>query len=126
MESAWLRVWMLRSLLGEREEANAEFAKHLRSLHGMPEEDILPVIGRFVAGEIREAQLIRSARLPANTGEAANLALCRASFYAGVVRLLAGDRPGAESLFQQALGTNARGCEDYTTASAMLASLKKL
>ena len=50
---------------------------------------------------------------------------CEAYFYAGTLRLIAGDKKGAEEHFTACLGTNVKDFTEIASAAAELAALKR-
>ena len=51
--------------------------------------------------------------------------MCQADYYAGMKRLMAGDKEGAAELFKKSTDTGEKGYTEYISAAAELAALKK-
>jgi hypothetical protein len=51
--------------------------------------------------------------------------MCQAEYYAGMMRLIAGDNDGAAALFKKCLGTGEKGYTEYTSAEVEMSHLKK-
>jgi hypothetical protein len=64
----------------------------------------MAMLGGFLTGRQTEEALLAAVK-NASDAEAQRLRQCQGTYYAGVVRLLAGDRAGARELFRQCADT---------------------
>ena len=119
------RIWLIRTRLGEPADANRELADYLKSLHGAQAEDRTANIGQFLAGAMTEDDFLNAAKTAARNPKQQTGQLCQAFFYAGMKRLLAGDKDEASALFKKCLGTGEKGYTEYVSATVEMNALKK-
>jgi lipoprotein NlpI len=116
------RIWMARSRLGQPDQATTELRTYLAGLPpgGAPDWPVL--VGRFLADELGETDLLAGAEHldPARKAGCA----CEADYYAGEKRLLAGDSAGAADCFNKAVASGRKDLQEYTSAQAELGFLK--
>jgi tetratricopeptide (TPR) repeat protein len=115
-EPNYLRLYSRMFQLGQG-PAPAGFAKSVDAW----KEGWSKTLGQFVAGQLDETALLAGAE--ESDKEPATGQKCEACYFAGMMRLLKGDRPGARDWFQKALATNARNYYEYAFARAELARL---
>jgi lipoprotein NlpI len=120
-----LRIWLLRTRLGETDDATKELAAHLNQLRGAQRNDWAAQIGRFLIGTTTEDDLLNLANTNAPNPKAQAGRLCQACYYAAMKHLLTGDKDGATTLFKKCLGTGEKGYVEYVSAGAELNALKK-
>lgn len=120
--------WLDRRF-GENEAATPQLAAYKKAreaayLKIQKEENPLdwPLpLGRFLAGQITEADLLKAAAV--NAPEIEGVRYCQAYFYAGSKRLIENDRTGAAKLFKKCLGTGMNELYEYHSAQAELTML---
>ncbi len=78
-------------------------------------------VGRFLIGEMTEEALLYAAA--AGDEKTVPLRQCEAYFYAGMVRLLKGDSPGARDLFGKCVNTGIKSYAEYDLARAEMTRL---
>jgi HEAT repeat protein len=118
---SYYRIWIIRARSGEEEAATKELASYLkdRKPHNPPDWPLQ--IGRFLNGQITEAELLNAA---VNANSRTNREQhCEAYFYAGSKRLVENDTAGAVDLFKKCLGTAVTDFEEYDSAQAELKAL---
>jgi len=115
-----LRIWLIRSRLGEREDATKELAQYLSS---RPQNDWYSKNAKFLVGQLSESEYFQAAQstIPKTQTEQS----CEAWFYAGTVRLLDGDRKTAAAYFQKCLDTGVKRFTESMSAEAELKALGK-
>lgn len=109
-----------RLRLGETEAARKELRSRLEQFASEPPAWNLAVC-RFLLGEMDEAALLKAAE--AGDRETARAQACDAWYYAGVVRLVAGQPEKAADCFRQCVATKRRDYRAYELAVAELARL---
>src|SRR5271157_2265479 len=116
-----LYTWLVRVWRGQSAEANRELAAYLGSRRNMPAADWISKIGRFLLDQISESDFLGDATSSDVGKDRAQH--CEAWYYAGMKRLLAGDKKTAADYFNKCLGTQARNFDEYILAQAELKSL---
>ena len=117
------RIWVLRTRLGETEEATKELASHVKSLQGA-DANVWPAqIGRFLIGTLTEDEFLHIGERSGKTPEDKSGQICEANYYAGVKRLLAGDKGKATIFFQKCLDTREKNYDEYGSAEVELRAL---
>jgi lipoprotein NlpI len=116
------RVWLSQARMGEAEAATTELQEYLAGRANGGMEDWVLKTGRFLTGQLAEAEFFAAAKNADPKKEAGQL--CEAYFYAGTKRLLAGDKAAAADYFQKAIATNMKDYTEYTGALAELKFLK--
>ena len=145
------RTWLIRSRSGENEAATQELIGYLKSRKAEippwfnrtrragnevstqqmaaylkfrqaqnPVDWPLP-IGRFLAGQITEDDLLKASAVDAP--QADGVRYCQTYFYAGSKRLIENDRAGAVKLFKKCVGTGMTELYEYHSAEAELKAL---
>jgi tetratricopeptide (TPR) repeat protein len=116
-----LFIWLDRVRGGESAEANRELVAYLGTRRNMPVADWTSNIGRFFLDQISESDFLGGVTsLDVEKGRAQH---CEAWYYAGMKRLLAGDKKTAAVYFDKCLGTQERNFDEYILAQAELKSL---
>jgi lipoprotein NlpI len=82
-------------------------------------------IGQFLTGAISEDEFLSLAKTSARNPKQQSGRLCQAYYYAGMKRLLAGDKDGTITQLKKCLGTGEKGFLEYASATAELNALKK-
>jgi tetratricopeptide (TPR) repeat protein len=117
---ARLFLFLARSKLGE----SAPAADELKTYVGGREkkDDWYSTVAGFLCGRLTEADLFAAAK--SGSPQIAIEQGCEASWYAGSVRLLAGDAAGAKALFERCVKTDVRTFIEYESAKAALGAMK--
>jgi len=115
---SYYRIWLIRARSGEKEAATQELVSYLNNRKAQNPTDWPLQVGRFLAGQITEANFLKAAA-DANT-KADREQHCEACFYAGSKRLIENDKTGAADFFKKCLGTGVTTFEEYHSAEAEL------
>jgi tetratricopeptide (TPR) repeat protein len=116
-----LDTWLVRTRRGQSAEASRELAAYLGSRRNMPAGDWISKIGRFLLDQISETDFLGGAT--SSDVEESRAQQCEAWYYAGMKRLLAGDKRTAADYFNKCLGTQEKNFDEYILAQAELKSL---
>lgn len=114
-----LFLFLARSRLGERDAAAAQLKAYADS-RGR-KDDWYGRIAAFLTGQTKEEAFLASAK--AENENVAREQECEASWYAGAMRLLAGDEAGAKPLLERCIATDIRNFIEYGSAKAALAAM---
>lgn len=116
------RIWIIRARLGEKEAGTQELAAYLASRKTGKPHDWPAKVGRFLAGQLTEADFLQASANPkAQTDQEQH---CEAYFYAGSVRLVEGDKATATEYFKKCRATDVETFEEYQSAGAELKLLE--
>lgn len=117
----YYRIWIIRARSGEKDAATKELSSYLssRKPHNSPDWPLQ--IGRFLDGQITEADLLNAAASANSKTDREQH--CEAFFYAGSKRLVDNDTGGAVDLFKKCLGTGVSDFEEYDSSQAELKGL---
>lgn len=116
-------LWLVRVRTGLPEGASDEvksFRRLLKDLRKDPSKDHLLGLPLHLAGDVPEADLLRSAE--GATFRKAQ-ALCEVCFFIGERKLLAGDKAGAKQYFLKGVASGARGNLEYDLSVRRLKEL---
>lgn len=118
------RIWLLRTRLGQREEATRDLEAYLVTLKGDKAQNWSASIYEFLAGHISEADFLSqaSARAERPSDEAGQI--CESYYYAAMKRLLNNDASGAKELLQKCLDTKQDNYTEFASAHAELAKMQ--
>jgi tetratricopeptide (TPR) repeat protein len=113
-------LFLARAQLGERDAAAAElkaFADGRKK-----KDDWYSKVAAFLTGQMNEDTFLAAAKTdnPNRTREQE----CEASWYAGAMRLVAGDAAGAKPLLEKCVATDVRNFMEYESAKMALAAMK--
>jgi lipoprotein NlpI len=122
---ARFRIWLIRARQGEQAEATQELRAQLAARPADPGQAWALCVGRFLTGDSAETnfllQAVETAKRPTDTlGQ-----LCEARYYAGMKRLIDGDKAGARELLKQCEATRADNFIEYTSALVELRELNQ-
>jgi len=78
----------------------------------------------FLTGDLPEADFLLRTKALSDDAEEQTRHVCAADYYAGMKRLLAGDRTAAEDFFQKCLATGDKHQINHASARAELHTLK--
>jgi HEAT repeat protein len=118
---SYYRIWLIRARSGEKAAATQELDSYLknRKPHNPPDWPLQ--VGRFLAGQINEDDLLQAAtNSNAQTDREQH---CEAYFYAGSKRFFENDQAGAVGFFKKCLGTGVTNFLEYRSAEAELKHL---
>ena len=115
-------VWLIRARLGETKVATTELQTYLAGRNTGNPNDWASEVGRFLAGQMAEQELLVAAKNPDLKTEAAQM--CNFYFYAGSKHLFAGDKDTTTDYFKKCIATGKRGYLEYIVAAAELKLLK--
>jgi lipoprotein NlpI len=116
-------IWLILAEQGQNQAANKELAADMEQQLNDASGAWTSKIASFLLNQIDQADFITAAASP--DPKKARDRLCDAWFYAGVKRLLAGDKATAIDCFQKALATRANAENEYEFAEAELKALGK-
>jgi len=88
----------------------------------MKTEEWLSKIGAYLAGRMTEAELLKAAENSDKKKDGEQH--CEAYFYAGTMRLIAGDKTGATDFLERCVATGVEDFMEYRSAVAELKTLK--
>jgi lipoprotein NlpI len=114
-----LVIWLIRARLNEREAADQELADFLHKRPQATFDDWVSTVGEFLLGRTTEEKLFAVASMDA---EKENGQKCEAWFYAGMKKLLAGDKTASE-YFRRTMATEQKDFAEYQFAEAELKAL---
>jgi lipoprotein NlpI len=117
------RIWLIRARLGEKDAATKELRDYLVARKTGKPDDWEVQIGRFLAGQLSEADFLKAGGNADKRVE--NEQHCEAWFYVGTVRLIAGDKAAAKDYFEKCLATGVKTFAEYTSAAAELKHLQE-
>jgi tetratricopeptide (TPR) repeat protein len=119
------RVWLIRARMGERDEATRELSASMKAREQDKGHKWESCIGRFLTGQITESNLFAQADKTAIHAKDIPALRCEAQYYAGMKRLLDGDKSGAATLFEKCVASGLRNYAEYGSAKAELEKLNK-
>ena len=115
-------IWFIRVQHGQEAEADRELADALaHHWNGAPGQ-WSSQIGRFLLGQITEKAFLAAAAAP--TPDRDRSQHCEAWYYAGMIRLLSGDKAAAKEYFQKSLATGDDQSLPYSLAQGQLKMLE--
>jgi tetratricopeptide (TPR) repeat protein len=119
---AHLDSWLVRLRQGQSAEANRELAAYFSSRRNTTATDWVSKIARFLLDQISDTEFLADA---ASTDvEKDRASHCEAWYYAGMKRLLEGDKKTAADCFRKCLATQETTFDEYMLARAELKSLE--
>ncbi len=116
-------IWLIRARLGETGAANKELADYMGKRPATAAGDWVSKVGGHLLGTIPEADLLAAAVSPDAQKDSGQH--CEAWFYAGMKRLLAGDKETAADYFHKCLATGQKSFSEYQMAASELKALGK-
>jgi tetratricopeptide (TPR) repeat protein len=120
-DAARLYMWVMAMKQNPKGAADPDLSTALLNEWNSPPEDLTSKIAAFLLGHIREKELIANAASPDQTREPGQY--CKAWYFAGIKRLLAGDKTVAATDFQKCVATNQNTFCEYIFAKAELQTL---
>jgi len=120
-DSARLYIWLISTEENPKGAADQELSTSLLNDWNSPPEDLTSKIAAFLLGHIHENDLIANAASPDPSREPGQY--CKAWYFAGMKRLLAGDTATAIAYFQKCVATGQKDFCEYIFARAELQAL---
>jgi tetratricopeptide (TPR) repeat protein len=120
-DSARLYIWIISMQEDPTGKANDELTAAVQNDWNAPPEDLVSKIADFLLGHTTEADLFANISSPDPAQEAAQN--CKAWYFAGMKRLLAGDVTTATDYFHKCLSTEKKDFCEYTFARLELQTL---
>jgi tetratricopeptide (TPR) repeat protein len=117
-------AWLSGSLLGKSKATTMELKEYLAGHPTTNSDDWPSQIGRFLAGQITEQELLAAAEDTDSKKD--HEQKCEAYFYIGSRHLIAGDKARAEDLFEKCVATGIQNFSEYQCAKAELNTLNKV
>jgi len=111
-------IWFLRVQHGQAAKADQELAEALAHHWNSAPGQWSHQIGRFLLGQIKEEAFLAGAAAP--TPEEDRSQHCEAWYYAGMIRLLSGDKATAKEYFRKCLATGDTQALSYGLAQGQL------
>jgi len=117
-------IWLIRSRLGETEAANKEFAAFLDNRWKAAPGDWFSRVAGHLIGKVSESDLMAAAASPEiAAGNRTEDLLCEGWYYAGMKKLLAGDKEAAIERFRKCVAVGRRTWTEYNFALSELKAL---
>jgi tetratricopeptide (TPR) repeat protein len=121
-DHARLYLWLISKERNPKADADQELTAALESSWNSPQDDLASKTAAFLLGRINEADYLAAAASPdAKTDQGQH---CEAWYFAGMKRLLTGDKKAAIDAFHQCLATGQDGYCEYVLARAELQALE--
>jgi tetratricopeptide (TPR) repeat protein len=126
MDYSRFQAWVLRCEAGDTEAATKELKRHFSLRPKQQSADWSYEVEAFLTGSLSEGNFLNAAGTSARTSEERTGQLCEANYYAGVKRLLAGDKKSAADFFQKSLATGVADFGEYIRARDELKTLQNV
>ncbi len=120
-DSARLYLWLISTRQNPKGTADQALASALQNDWNSPPEEFSSKIAAFLLGHIRENDLIANAASPDQNKEPGQY--CEAWYFAGMKKLLAGNKTAAIAYFQKSVATQQTDRCEYLFAQAELQAL---
>ena len=117
-------LFLIGCRLGETNQAQSELAAYIQSIPASKAGEWSTSVAHYLAGKLNESQLLAQANTTAKCSATIPSQICEAYYYAGMERLLAGDKPGAQARFQKSVDTGEDNVYQYKNARFELQALK--
>ena len=118
---ARLYLWIIATRQNPKGTADQDLSTALQNDWNSPPEEFSSKIAAFLLGHMRENELIADAASPDPSREPEQY--CKAWYFAGMKRLLAGDTKTAITYFQKSVATNQKDYCEHLFAQTELAAL---
>ncbi len=116
-----LFIWLMRARIGETEAAGKELSAFLEKRSNAASNDWVSTLGGHLLGTVTEEKLLTAAASPDAKKERGQK--CEAWFYAGMKKLVAGDKAAAADSFRKSIATEQKDFTEYQLAGAELKAL---
>ena len=120
-DAARLYMWVITTKQNRKGTADPDLSTAVQNDWNSPPEDLSSKIATFLLGHIREKELIADAASPDQSREPGQY--CKAWYFAGIKRLLAGDKQVAAADFRKCVATNQSTFCEYIFAKAELQAI---
>ena len=117
-DPAIARIWILRTSLGEGADADRELAEWIGKRKPVKPDDWPGKILLLLAGKLSEEEFLKASETK-NPRQAAERK-CAALYYAGMRRIVAGDKDGGLPLLKQCVELGVVSVEERLSAAAVL------
>jgi lipoprotein NlpI len=121
VDYAHLYLWIIRTRQEQRTTANQDLSDALSKNWNALSDDLASKLAFFLLGQINENDLIAAAESPDLKRDQGQH--CEVWYFAGVKRLLSGDKNTAIDYFRKCLGTGEKDYCEYILAKAELRTL---
>jgi lipoprotein NlpI len=118
-----LFLWLMRSRLGESDAANKELAAFLDKRRDETPEEWTSKVAGHLLGNVSEADLFAAAK--SSDAKKERGLFCEAWFFAGMKKLLGGDKATAADYFRKCIATGQTNFVEYQVAQSELEALTK-
>ncbi len=118
-----LSIWLMRARLGETEAASNELSTYLDQRPKATSSDWFSKVAGHLLGKVSEADLFAAAASPDARKDTEQH--CEAWFYAGMKKLLSGDKETAANYFHKCLATKQKDFTEFQLAQSELKALGK-
>ncbi len=120
-----LYMYLIRARLGDREAAGKELSSYIsnRKESASPSGEWVGTIAGYLLGTVKEADFFAAAGSP--NARKAQGHTCEAWYYAGMEKLLDGDRKTAAEYLEKCIATNRKDYVEYGLAQSELKALGK-
>jgi lipoprotein NlpI len=118
-----LFLWLMRSRLGESDAANKELAAFLDRRRDATPEEWTSKVATYLLGNVSEADLFAAAK--SSDAKKERGLFCEAWFFAGMKKLLGGDKAAAADYFRKCIATERTDFVEYQLAQSELKALTK-
>jgi lipoprotein NlpI len=122
-EYRYLRIWLVRARLGDREKATRELKWRFGLRRLRNPDDPAAQIALFLMDQTAEEAFFKAVEAAYGPAQVKD-ARCVSYFYAGTKRLIAGDKATARDYFQKSLDTGMKGNLEHSSAAAELKALE--
>ncbi|MEM7012633.1 MAG: hypothetical protein AAF585_14245, partial [Verrucomicrobiota bacterium] len=118
-----LFLFVFRSQLGETDAARTELADYLKDRWTKDPKEWVGVIGDFLISKIEEKELFSAVH--SNDSKVERSRRCEASYFAGIIHLLDGDKKNAADYFRKCIATEMSNFSEFRLARVELKRLEK-
>jgi len=116
-----LQIWIMRTRLGEGKAADKDLAARLKKGWNAAPNDWVSKVAGHLLGAVTEPDLIAATH--SSNAQTAGGQLCEAWYYAGMKKLLTGDKKAAAENFRKCLATKHNDFNEFKFAQAELKAL---
>ncbi|MGB8353532.1 MAG: tetratricopeptide repeat protein [Chthoniobacteraceae bacterium] len=118
-----LYIWLIRARMNQTETANRELTAFLDKRWDSEPGDWFSKVAGHLTGSVAEADLFAAANSPDAKKDRGQH--CQAWFYAGMKKLLSGDKRTAAGYFQKCMATGQKDFIEYQMAQSELSAFEK-
>ncbi len=120
--NARLYLWLIAKLENSKLDADQDLSDSLENSWNNSADDFTAKTAAFLLGRVTESDYLTAAA--STDGEADATQHCQAWYFAGMKRMLMGDKATAADYFQRCLATNKKDFCEYILAQAQLHALQ--